>query len=86
MVQNPITWPLPDEPYCEFCRLQDIRDLEVLTDNMSFLDGDDTKVKEKTTKNILDDSSSSDDPETGPEDYLSESSWILNQYGTNEKY
>ena len=86
MVQNPITWPLPDEPYCEFCRLQDIRDLEVLTDNMSFLEEGDTKVKEKTTKNILDDSSSSDDTETGPEDYLSESSWILNQYGSNEKY
>ena len=79
MVQKPITWPLPDEPYCEFCQLRDIQDLELLTDNMSFLEDDGaTEVKEK--KNILDDSSSSDDPE----DFLSESSWILNQYGTNE--
>ena len=46
---------------------------------MSFLeDGGATEVKEK--KNILDDSSSSDDPE----DFLSDSGWILNQYGTNE--
>jgi len=70
---------LPEEPYCEFCRLRDIQELEVLTDNMSFLeDGGATEVKEK--KNILDDSSSSDDPE----DFLSDSGWILNQYGTNE--
>ena len=35
----------------------------LLTDNLSFLeDGGDTKVQEKTSKNILDDSSSSDDP------------------------
>ena len=70
---------MPDEPYCEFCRLRDIQELEVLTDNMSFLeDGGATEVKEK--KNILDDSSSSDDPE----DFLTDSAWILNQYGTNE--
>ena len=70
---------MPDEPYCEFCRLRDIRELEVLTDNMRFLeDGGATEVKEK--KNILDDSSSSDDPE----DILTDSAWILNQYGTNE--
>ena len=70
---------MPDEPYCEFCRLRDIRELEVLTDNMRFLeDGGATEVKEK--KNILDDSSSSDDPE----DFLTDSAWILNQYGTNE--
>lgn len=70
---------MPEEPYCEFCRLRDIQELEVLTDNMSFLeDGGATEVKEK--KNILDDSSSSDDPE----DFLSDSGWILNQYGTNE--
>ena len=70
---------MPDEPYCEFCRLRDIRELEVLTDNMRFLeDGGATEVKEN--KNILDDSSSSDDPE----DFLTDSAWILNQYGTNE--
>ena len=70
---------MPEEPYCEFCRLRDIQELEVLTDNMSFLeDGGATEVKEK--KNMLDDSSSSDDPE----DFLSDSGWILNQYGTNE--
>ena len=70
---------MPDEPYCEFCRLRDIQELEVLTDNMSFLeDGGATELKEK--KNILDDSSSSDDSE----DFLSNSAWILNQYGTNE--
>ena len=70
---------MPDEPYCEFCRLRDIQELEVLTDNMSFLeDGGATEVKEK--KNILDDSSSSDDSE----DFLSNSAWILNQYGTKE--
>ena len=46
---------------------------------MSFLeDGGATELKEK--KNILDDSSSSDDSE----DFLSNSAWILNQYGTNE--
>ena len=70
---------MPDEPYCEFCRLQDIQESEVLTDNMSFLeDGGATELKEK--KNILDDSSSSDDSE----DFLSNSAWILNQYGTKE--
>ena len=69
---------MPDEPYCEFCRLRDIRELEVLTDNMRFLeDGGATEVKEN--KNILDDSSSSDDPE----DFLTDSAWILIQYGTN---
>ena len=45
---------------------------------MSFLeDGGATETKED--KNLLDDSSSSDDPE----DFLSDSFWILNQTGSN---
>ena len=45
---------------------------------MSFLeDGGATETKEE--KNLLDDSSSSDDPE----DFLSDSFWILNQSGSN---
>ena len=82
MVQQvPLPWPLPEEPYCEFCRLQDIDDLAVLTDNLSFLEDDKASEETKKTaeRNLLDDSSISDDPE----DYLADS-WMLNPYGTNE--
>ena len=72
MVQTSLSWPLPKEPYCEFCQLQDVEDLAILTDNLSFLE--DKKEMKQTRKNILDDSTSSDDPE----DFFNEFSWILN--------
>ena len=81
LVHETLPWPLPKEPYCEFCRLQDLDDLATLTDNLSFLDEEKaTEDKEKAVRNLLDDSSDSSD---NPEDFLADS-WILNPYGTNE--
>ena len=36
-VLKPIQWPLPGEPYCEFCQLRKTEKMEVLRENLSFL-------------------------------------------------